>query len=55
MQTYIGYGFIAAALVLWVITLPDDPRKSRPFQFVAMMLAVAGLALLQLYGLTPTR
>lgn len=55
MQTYIGYGLVAAAVIVFVVALFDDPKKSAPFKFTAILLAVAGLAVLQLYGLAPSR
>ena len=55
MQTYIGYGLVAAAVIVFVVALFDDPKKSTPFKFTAILLAVAGLAVLQLYGLAPSR
>ena len=50
MTSLIGYVFLGAGIILFVASLFDDSRKSMPLKFVAIMLVVGGLAILQYVG-----
>lgn len=51
MTNYVGYAFLVAGLALFLLSLIGEPRKSMPLKFTAVMLVMAGLALLQFGGL----
>ena len=50
MATLIGYFFLGAGIVIFLVSLLDDPRKSKPLKFAAIMLVVGGLVALQFAG-----
>ena len=50
MESLYGYVFLAAGAITFLISLFVDSRKSMPLKFVAIVLAVSGLAILQYAG-----
>ncbi len=50
MVSYFGYFLLAAGTLLFLIAWADKSGKSRPFLFVATMMVMGGLAILQLVG-----
>ena len=50
MASYFGYFLLAAGLLLFLIAWADKSGKSRPFLFVATMMVMGGLAILQFIG-----
>ncbi len=50
MAISLGYLLLGAGFVLFLMSLTDDPRRSRPLKFAAVMLVMGGLALLQFEG-----
>ena len=50
MVQYLGYLFIGAGLLTFLIASFDRSRKSRPLIFAAAMMVLAGLAILQYLG-----
>ncbi|MEM7503181.1 MAG: hypothetical protein AAF417_14095 [Pseudomonadota bacterium] len=50
MPDYVGYLLLGAGALLFLVAWMDTSGKSRPLLFVATMLAMGGLAFLQLQG-----
>lgn len=50
MAIYIGYFFLGAGIILFLVTWFDKSRKSMPLMFAATMLVMGGLAILQFLG-----
>ena len=50
MAIYLGYSLLAAGTILFLIAWADKSGKSRPFLFVATMMVMGGLAILQFVG-----
>ncbi len=47
MAISLGYLLLGAGFVVLLMSLSDDPRRSKPLKFAAAMLVVGGLAILQ--------
>jgi hypothetical protein len=55
MAIYLGYIFLGAGVLTFLITWLDKSRKSLPLIFAATMMIMGGLAILQFLGTeTPT-
>ena len=55
MVSYFGYFLLIAGALLFLLAWADKSGKSRPFLFVATMMVMGGLAILQFLGTeTPT-
>ena len=55
MASYYGYFMLGAGVVLFLIAWFGRPRKSLHLMFIATMMIMAGLAVLQFLGTeTPT-
>ena len=50
MAIYFGYFLLSAGVVLFLYTWFDKSRKSLHLMFIATMMIMAGLAILQLLG-----
>ena len=50
MSSIIGYLFLGAGAITFLISLFDNPRRSMPLKFAAIMLVAGGLAILQYTG-----
>jgi len=50
MAIYFGYFLLGAGVVLFLITWFDRARKSLHLMFIATMMVMAGLVVLQLLG-----
>ena len=50
MTMYFGYILLGAGVVLFLITWFDKSRKSLHLMFIATMMIMAGLAMLQFLG-----
>jgi hypothetical protein len=50
MASYLGYFLLGAGALLFLFAWADKPDKSRPFIFVATMMVMGGLAILQFVG-----
>lgn len=55
MVSYFGYFLLGAGALTFLITWLNKSRKSLPLMFVATMMVMGGLAILQFLGTeTPT-
>ena len=50
MASYFGYFLLGAGILMFLIAWFDKSRKSLPLIFVATMMIMGGLAILQLLG-----
>ena len=50
MASYFGYFLLGAGALMFLIAWRDKSRKSMPLMFVATMMIMAGLAILQFLG-----
>ena len=50
MAIYLGYFFLGAGVILFLYTWFDKSRKSLHLMFIATMMVMAGLAILQFLG-----
>jgi|GEM_PF-3681469 len=50
MTSYYGYFLLGAGALIFLITWLSKSRKSLPFVFVATMMVMGGLAILQFLG-----
>jgi hypothetical protein len=50
MAIYFGYFMLGAGVILFLITWFDKSRKSLHLMFIATMMIMAGLAVLQILG-----
>ena len=50
MNSLIGYIFLGAGVIAFLVSLFDNSRRSMPLKFVAIMLVMGGLAILQYTG-----
>jgi len=50
MAIYFGYFLLGAGVILFLITWFDKSRKSLHLMFIATMMIMAGLAILQFLG-----
>ena len=50
MASYIGYFLLGAGALTFLITWLNKSRKSLPLMFVATMMVMGGLAILQFLG-----
>ena len=50
MPDYVGYLLLGAGALLFLVAWLDKSGKSRPLLFIATMLVMGGLTILQLQG-----
>jgi hypothetical protein len=50
MAIYFGYIMLVAGVILFLVTWFDKSRKSLHVMFIATMMIMAGLAVLQILG-----
>ena len=50
VESYFAYFLLGAGVILFLVAWFDKSRKSLPLMFVATMMVVAGLAVLQILG-----